>query len=165
MNSEDDNLSNARHSIQIVEDALDLLIGIIIEGDMPKLENVIHKKGKKLYSSISQAEYNISIAESLKEKRIREMEEIKELEKQSIITREKAMEAINACKKDVQEVYHVLADSRRIAKKLDFIWNFISWKYNILLSKDMEKIAKTNNRLAIAAVGIAIVSLAISLIY
>jgi len=164
MASEDNTLSDARCSIKIVEAALDSLMEEIIKSDAHELRRVIYEKGKKLYSSISQAEYDVAIAESLKEKRIREIEEIKESEKQKKITKKQAEEGIKLCKKDIQNAYHLLAESRKISKKLDFMWNFISWKYSVLLSESMEKIAKTNNRLVILAVIIAIASLIISLL-
>lgn len=163
MASEDDTLSVAHYAIKIVEDAIDSLMDDIIKSDVHKLKRIVYEEGKKLSSSISQAEYNVAMVESLKEKRTREIEETKELEKQGKITEKQAEEVIKLCKKEIQNTYNILARSRRITKKLNFMWNFISWKYSILLSENMENIAKTNNRLAIIAVIIAITSLIISL--
>ena len=128
-----------------------------------KLKYIIDTKVKALYNSLAEIEYILALSQGYKRVEIEIIKQIKEEESKGKIKKELAEKEITVHEDKIYAVDSITANFKKLQRKLDFMWNFISWKYSILLSENMKKMAKTNNRLAIIAIIIAITSLIISL--
>jgi len=160
----EDIFDKVRKSNDTISKALDMLMNNLFKIDANGLKDIIDKKEKNLYESVAQAEYNITLLENFKPILVGVIETIKEAESKGKIKKEDAEKEIGEYENKITELYFVMADFKKLQRKVEFMRDFISWKYDTLLSESMEKVAKTNNKLAAIAVGIALASFIISLV-
>ena len=141
-----------------------------IMNDLPRaninqLKHIVNTKVKNLYDSASQIEYILMLSEGYKQTEIEIIDQLNEDKGKRKIEEEFVEKEIAKHKEKIRNLYFIVADFKKLQIKIDFLWNFISWRYTTLLSESIEKLTKRSTIFVIAAAIIALISLIIGFIH
>ena len=151
-------------SMQRTAHTLDNIFGSLGEYSIVRMENVIDTKLRPVYHSAAKAAYDATMAENTVRKHKKEIVRAKKLHTEGKIEADGAEEIIDMYENEIDHAYETMANAERFHRKLDFVLNVLSMKYQSLLSKNIQKLARLAIAIALAALIVALAALLTALL-